>query len=289
MRVSCYLSLNNEEKTVRGEDVFAEGVAILRKEKIASATTAARLLLCFVLKTDDFRMRIVSFSDIERFCTLISQHKAGCPVSKLIGSRAFWDRVFYVDESVFDPRPDSETLIEAVLETIPGNATGQILDLGTGSGCLLETLLVHRPCMRGIGVDCSQQALLVAQKNAVRLGIADRVHFVCSNWDANLTRNRTFEVIISNPPYIPSKDIPTLPKAVLHDPFIALDGGEDGLACYREIASFVMPLLKHRGQLFLEIGEGQQKAVKKIFNILSYVRSYKDLSKIVRILHFTKE
>jgi release factor glutamine methyltransferase len=275
---------------LRSEDVFAEGVAILRKEKIASATTAARLLLCFVLGTKDFRAHTVSPADAERFRTLIVQHKAGCPVSKLIGSRAFWDQTFYVNENVLDPRPDSETLIEAVLQAIPENTTSsQILDLGTGSGCLLGTLLVHRPYMRGIGVDCSLQALFVAQKNAVRLGTANRTHFICSNWTAALAQKHNFEVIISNPPYISRRDIPALPKSVLYDPLIALDGGEDGLACYREIASSIMPLLCHKGQLFLEVGQGQQRAVKKIFNILRYAQSYKDLSGRVRVLQFIKE
>jgi release factor glutamine methyltransferase len=271
---------------MRGEDVFAEGVATLRENSIASATTAARSLLTFALGTEDFRTYPVSAAEKTHFRALIAQHKAGCPVSKLIGARAFWDQTFYVNAHVLDPRSDSETLIEAVLHAIPEEATGQILDLGTGSGCLLETILVHRPHMLGIGVDCSPQALQVAQQNAMRLGVASRLHFVCSDWGAAFASQRRFDIIISNPPYVARKEMQILPKAVLHDPLIALDGGEDGVARYREIAPYIHSLLRPHGHVFLEIGRGQKHAVKKIFNFLLYSGSHRDLSKRERVLQF---
>ncbi|MDR0407147.1 MAG: peptide chain release factor N(5)-glutamine methyltransferase [Holosporales bacterium] len=273
---------------MRRRELFSEGVATLREARIESASTAVRLFLAFVLGKEEFQEKEVSSANIEQFRALIAHHKIGYPVSKLIGCRYFWDKPFFVDINVLDPRPDSETLIEAILQTVPADFSGKVLDFGTGSGCLLETLLIHCPHMQGIGVDCSQQALQIAQKNAVHLGVIDRAHFVCSNWGKALNQRRKFDVILSNPPYIARKEIPTLPRSVaLYDPFIALDGGEDGLACYRDLVPSIRHFLRLHGHVFLEIDKGQQEAVKEIFNFLFYLEGYRDLSGKVRVLHFS--
>ncbi|MDR0661802.1 MAG: peptide chain release factor N(5)-glutamine methyltransferase [Holosporales bacterium] len=270
-----------------GKELFAETVAVFRAARIESATAAARALVSFVLDREDFREVFVSQEQKEQLLSLITQHRAGCPVSKLIKRKYFWDHPFFVNTDVLDPRPESETLIEAVLHTIPKEAEGLLLDFGTGSGCLLETLLLQHPHLRGLGVDCSFAALQVAQENARRLGVLSRSFFLCSDWGAALNTQQKFRIIVANPPYIARHEISALSPSVLFDPLLALQGGEDGYACYRTLAPHICRLLSPQGHLFLEIGNGQGKTVKKIFNFLSYRSSYKDLSGKVRVLYFS--
>ncbi|MDR2412116.1 MAG: peptide chain release factor N(5)-glutamine methyltransferase [Holosporales bacterium] len=270
-----------------GKELFIEAVAVFRAAHVESATAAARALVSFVLDREDFHEVFASQEQKEQLLSLIAQHKAGCPVSKLIKRKYFWNHPFFVNADVLDPRPESETLVEAVLRTIPKEMEAFLLDFGTGSGCLLETLLLQRPHFRGFGVDCSFAALQVAQENARRLGVLSRAFFLCSDWGTALNTQQKFEIITANPPYIAHHEISTLPPSVLFDPLLALQGGKDGYACYRALASHIYHLLSPQGHLFLEIGHGQEKTVKKIFNFLFYRGSYKDLSKKVRVLHFS--
>jgi release factor glutamine methyltransferase len=241
----------------------------------------------FVLGTDRFQEAPVSPKQAARVRFLVTRHQKGVPVSKLVGQKPFWEYLFCVNRYVLDPRPDSETLIEAALRVIPEDFSGSLLDFGTGSGCLLETLLLQRPHMRGLGVDCSPAALRIAHKNAVRLGVASRARFVCSHWGAALNGQQKWPVIIANPPYIARKEIPMLSPSVRCDPLLALLGGDDGLECYRALAPHIQALLSPGGQVFLEIGAGQQSAVREILRSLSYRESYRDLSGRVRVLRFS--
>jgi release factor glutamine methyltransferase len=272
---------------MRGREVFAESFASLKASRIESASAATRALVSFVLGTETFQDVLVRSEQSSRIHALIERHKAGCPISKLIGRKYFWDKPFFVNAHVLDPRPDSETLIEAALRIIPENSSAHLLDFGTGSGCLLETLLFQRPHLLGLGVDCSLDALYVAQKNAFHLGVAPRAYFVCSDWGAALDPQQKWDIIVANPPYIACREIPTLPLAVRFDPLIALQGGEDGLACYRALALYIQKLLSPQGHVFLEIGPHQSAAVKEIFNFLFYRGAYQDLSGKVRVLHFS--
>lgn len=212
------------------------------------------------------------------------------PVSRIIGEREFWGRRFLISPSTLDPRPDSEAMIEALLSA-PADAVGdrpRIMDLGTGSGCLLVTLLCEWPHAEGVAVDIDQDAIVTARQNARLHGVADRTMFLCGNWlDAV---GGKFDLIISNPPYIRSGDIGALePEVARHDPRRALDGGDDGLDSYRDIAHVARHRLATRGGLVFELGAGQLDAVTELLQQSGYdtFRSASDLSGTPRCLWAT--
>ena len=218
----------------------------------------------------------------------VERRKKGEPVSKIVGSKGFWTLDFYVTKDVLDPRADSETLIETVLKFFPDKEQSlDILDIGTGSGCLLVSLLYEYKNAKGTGIDISSKALEIAKKNAI--GYPAKFlekDFYSANFSEGL---QTYDIIISNPPYIETKDIDLLDEAVrIYDPLWALDGGKDGLAAYRELSKKIKPLLKKAGFVFFEIGQGQGSAVIKLMNEngFSFVDSFVDLGKIERVLVF---
>ncbi len=203
--------------------------------------------------------------EVARYNAVISRRAAHEPVSKIIGLRAFYGLDFRVTPDVLDPRPDSETLVDAVLEYADTTTSIRILDMGTGSGCLLLTLLHSLPNATGMGVDISPAALKVAQENANRLHLSEKTRFVCSNWLEKV--DETFDLVVCNPPYIGKNEAPTLSGDVLlWDPKLALFADEDGLAAYRAIASTLRRALSETGTAFFEIGLGQEKAVKRLFS-----------------------
>lgn len=185
------------------------------------------------------------------------------PVSRIVGHRGFWKSNFKVTPQTLDPRPDSETLVETALKTArPAPKT--ILDLGTGTGCLLLSLLQEWPEATGVGIDISAEAVETARENAAALGLSSRAKFLESKWE-NFESNESFDSIISNPPYIATGEIPTLePEVAKYDPMTALLGGEDGLDCYRSIAGLLPKWLKKGGWAFFEIGYKQAKDVNSI-------------------------
>ncbi len=187
----------------------------------------------------------------------LTERLEGKPLSKIYGKKEFWGIEFNVNECVLDPRPDSETLIEVALNYYKDKKPPErILDLGTGSGCLLLTLLNEFPQAQGVGVDLCEDALAVAQSNAETLNLCHRVRFVQSEWAKNI--NEEYDLVISNPPYIASNVIPNLEKEVKnHDPILALDGGEDGLKAYHDIFSDLFRILKEDGIALFEIGFDQ--------------------------------
>jgi release factor glutamine methyltransferase len=186
------------------------------------------------------------------------------PVSRVLGSRGFWSLEFELNEATLDPRPDSETLIEAVLDHIePREAPIRVLDLGTGTGCLLLSVLSEFPRARGTGVDIAPDCVAIARRNAKANDLEDRASFQVGNWDDDL--GAIFDVILCNPPYIPTSVVPTLePEVAVHDPPRALDGGADGLDCYRDLASRFNRILAENGHIFLEIGHDQRSDVSTI-------------------------
>lgn len=221
----------------------------------------------------------------------IRRRQAGEPVAKILGHCGFWDLDFIVSVDTLDPRPDSETMIESVLERYPDkNQSLNILDLGTGSGCLLLTLLKQYPKANGVGVDFSEKALEIAKKNAEKLQRPIRLlcrDFMQSDWTEGLDK---FDIIVSNPPYIPTKDIDCLDKSTRFDPFSALDGGADGLNAYRALANSVDAILKKNGTIFFEIGQGQEQSVCETMQQagFQFIKAYRDLGQIIRILVFKK-
>lgn len=180
------------------------------------------------------------------------------PVSKILRQKSFWDMDLLVTKDVLDPRPDTETLIEAVLEALPDrDANHTILDLGTGSGCIILALLREYPNARGIAVDRSPAALVVAQYNASELGLSDRVSFVCGDWASALAGGLA-DIVVSNPPYIRQGDMAGLmPEVRDHDPVLALEGGADGLEAYRCIVSDLRRITAEEALVMFELGVNQ--------------------------------
>ena len=220
------------------------------------------------------------------FENAVRRREAREPLSHILGEREFWGLRFQVNASVLDPRPDSETLVAAVLAQYPEPDTVvKIADLGTGSGCLLLSILSERPGAEGVGVDISESALSIARENAQRFGLAARANFNQSDWDSCL--DGTFDIVVSNPPYIPTTAIDDLaPEVARFEPHSALDGGADGLNAYRHIAAALPQILKPNGHVALEIGQGQDASVTRILRDggIRIVGLEKDLAGIPRCI-----
>jgi release factor glutamine methyltransferase len=189
----------------------------------------------------------------------------GEPLSRVLGRREFWGLSFALSEDTLDPRPESETLVEAVLARITDrSARPSFLDLGTGTGCLLLALLSECPAAIGFGTDIATGAIRTARNNAAELGFADRARFFVGDWGGALSGR--FEAIVANPPYIGTGELAQLPPEVrLYDPQRALDGGDDGLRAYRAIASDSPAMLASGGVLAVEVGGGKAPGVAAIF------------------------
>ena len=221
----------------------------------------ARILLANLLRLENKYLVSnveVANKDTETFFSMIKDRVNGKPVSKIISKRAFWDAEFYINSSTLDPRPDSEILVESALEVnkLLNKEKINILELGVGSGCILLSLLNEINGSMGIGIDKDINALKVAQSNAINLRISHKVSFIASNWTKSIKGK--FDIIISNPPYIKSSEIIYLQKEVRnHDPLIALDGGGDGLRCYREIMKTIKPFMNKNSFLLFEIDSWQ--------------------------------
>ena len=215
---------------------------------------------------------------------------AGEPVWRILGEREFWGLPFRLSPATLEPRPDSETIVEAALAQFAGRREEELklLDLGTGTGCLLIALLSELPRARGLGIDLSDEACRTAAANAVLNGVDGRVTFRQGSWTDGLTGR--FDLIVSNPPYIPSAEIATLSVEVReHDPLLALDGGADGLGPYRLFASALPPLLAPGGVIVFEIGAGQGPDVVALMRAggLEFRGSRNDLGGHERALIFT--
>ncbi len=211
------------------------------------------------------------------------------PLSRIIGKKGFWEHEFQLAPDVLDPRPDSETLIRVALDVFGHrrHEALRILDLGTGSGALLCSLLGEFPAASGLGVDLSAKACALAQTNLDALALQSRGEIVQGDWSAAI--GQTFDLIVSNPPYIATPVIETLePEVLLHDPRLALDGGPDGLQAYRQISQILGDLLNSEGIALFEIGYDQGSLVKGLFSSLRYPilglwRDYGDRDRVVGV------
>jgi release factor glutamine methyltransferase len=205
--------------------------------------------------------RPVDARQSNRFRVMLGRMVNREPLSRIVGRREFWGFEFALSTDTLDPRPETETLVEAVLKRKPDrHAPLRILDLGTGTGCLLLALLAEYPRAAGFGVDIAETAARTATRNAANLDLADRAHFFAGDWGAAISGR--FDAIVANPPYIASADLALLPVEVArHDPQRALDGGRDGLARYREIATLLPDLLAPDGIFACEVGANQADPV----------------------------
>ena len=248
---------------------LGRAAALLGAAGVERPRRDARLLLAEALGgrpelVTGYPERLLDPGQASRFRVLVERRAAREPVSRILGRREFWSLDLQVGADVLDPRPESETVIEAVLGRIDGRESPlRILDLGTGSGCLLLALLSELPRARGLGVDISPAALAVARENARNLGLSARAAFRQGDWAQGLTGS--WQVIVSNPPYIMDREIADLaPEVARYDPRLALSGGSDGLAAYRSLAPQVARRLAPQGTLALEIGAGQAGEVGRV-------------------------
>lgn len=233
---------------------------------LATPALDADLLLAAAVQTRRetliaYPEHLVSAAQQAFFHTMVSRRLAHEPVSRILGRREFWGLPFEITTHTLDPRPDSETLVGAALRAIEGIDSPVVLDLGTGSGCLLLAILHDRQDALGVGVDRDPNAAVVAARNAAALDLAGRAHIMAGSWGDAL-HPRLFDLVISNPPYIATDEIAGLSAGVArYDPLMALDGGPDGLAAYREITPLLPSLVRSGGMAVLEVGVGQAGAV----------------------------
>lgn len=267
-------------------EAFLMGMQKLKEAEIGEAQLDARLLLEEVCGTDHNTLlchgdREVSEAEEEQYRKALEQRAVHVPLQHLLGYQDFMGLRFQVNEYVLIPRQDTEILVEEAMRYLHDGM--RILDLCTGSGCILLSLLHYSNDCEGVGVDISQEALQVAAQNAELLGI--KADFLKSDLYEKVTGK--FDLLVSNPPYIERKVIPTLMEEVReYDPYIALDGGEDGLDFYRRIIGGAQDYLKRGGQILMEIGSGQAKVVSELlreagFKEIDVCRDFASLDRVV--------
>jgi len=201
----------------------------------------------------------------QRLAASVARREQREPISHILGRKAFWTLMLDVGPAVLTPRPDTETILDIVLARFPKERAFSVLDLGVGSGAIVLAILAERPLAKGLGVDVSEDALAVARDNAAQLGLANRVALLRGDWTFGLA-DEAFDLVVANPPYIPTADIATLdPEVRDFEPRLALDGGPDGLDAYRALAPEVLRVLKPGGLFAVEIGIGQAADVTALF------------------------
>lgn len=244
---------------------MAAAAARLRAAGVPDPARDARVLLAHAASVDAARVTLIAPEEIapeiaERFDNLVALRAVRVPVSQLVGVRAFYGRDFAISREVLDPRPETETLIERALAA----PFERVLDLGTGSGCILVSLLAETPDARGVGVDLSETACLQASANAVRHGVADRADVVRSDWFEAVEGR--FDLIVANPPYLAAAEMESVsPELRDHEPRMALTDEGDGLSVYRIIADQAQGYLTATGRVLVEIGYEQGDAVADMF------------------------
>ncbi len=250
---------------------------ILKQRDIENFALDARILIQYVLKIsrEDFILKAnkqISSADLDILDKLAQRRLQGEPVSKIIGKREFYGLEFQISSETLDPRPDTEILVSTILNNIDfKNDKYEILDLGTGSGCILLSLLHELPNSEGTGIDISKGAIKMAKKNAINLNLSNRLNLINTGWQ-DFSVQKRYDIIVSNPPYIPTQDIASLSKEVKNfDPNTALDGGVDGLNCYHDLARIIPSFLKEDGMVAIEIGYSQANDVCDIFKRYNFL------------------
>lgn len=265
--------------------------------RIGTAALDARLIVAFAAERDANSIAIFDALSVPpeseaKVAALVERRIAGEPVARILGEKEFWGLTFKLTRDTLVPRPDSETVVAAALAAV--DQTGgrdrplRVLDLGTGTGAILLALLSELPKAKGTGTDLAPGAVEAAKKNAEALGFAGRTEFLTGSWGDGLAGS--FDLVVSNPPYIRSGEIEGLPVEVwAFDPYLALDGGADGLAAYRTIIADLPRLLSDTGRAFLEVGAGQAGQVQDLaaeggFDSLTHA----DLAGIERVVELRR-
>ena len=275
-------------------EIINQGSKILKLNKIKSSSLDSEILLSSLLNLDRSRLIInhnsnVSNDEKKFFFNLINRRKNNEPISYITGYKDFWNNSFKVDKNVLIPRPDTETIVEQVLNYLTLLSTKKILDIGTGSGCIIISILKERKKCKGIGIDISKNAIKLAKYNAKIQHIKNRIKFFHSDID-NFFLDK-YDLIISNPPYIKQHEINGLEKDIKnYEPRVALNGGIDGYSKIRLTIKKSSALIKKNGKLFLEIGSNQVMETLKIlkFNGFFVNKIVKDLANKNRCVVSTK-
>ena len=250
------------------ENILNEGIDILQKNKIANPQLDSEILLSNSIKRDKKHIilnpkEVLNSEQLGKFKSLIERRKKGEPIAYLINKKEFWKDEFFVNKDVLIPRPDTELLIEQVLKIYSKDVQLQVLDIGTGSGCILLSILKERPNFYGTGIDICKKSINVSKFNAKQLNLFNRVKFIHSSVD-NFNIGK-YDLVVSNPPYIKLLNLKYLEKDVVNfEPKLALSGGFDGFSKIRKVINKASTLIKKNGKFILEIGFNQKNKVKKI-------------------------
>ena len=278
------------------QNLIKKGKKILLESGVQNAINEARIIIKKTLKKTELELILFPNQEISSKQSKLILHNfiertKGIPVSKIFGFKEFFSNEFIVNKNVLDPRPETELLVELVIKKIFKLRERKIslLELGVGSGCVIISILLStkKNKVSALGIDISDEALKIADKNIKKFKLEKRLKLKKSDWFSDV--NGKFDIIISNPPYIRTSDIKNLDKEVkLYDPLIALDGGLKGLGCFEKIARNAKYYLKENGIIFIEIGYGQINSVKKIFEKLGFkiFLKEKDLQGIIRVVGF---
>ena len=265
------------------ENILNEGIDILQKNKIANPQLDSEILLSNSIKRDKKHIilnpkEVLNSEQLGKFKSLIERRKKGEPIAYLINKKEFWKDEFFVNKDVLIPRPDSELIIEQVLKVYSKDDHLQVLDIGTGSGCILLSILKERSNFYGTGIDISKKSINVSKLNAKQLNLTNRVKFFHSSVD-NFKIGK-YDLIVSNPPYIEFFNLKYLEKDVINfEPKLALSGGFDGFSKIRKVINKAKTLIKKNGKFILEIGYNQKNKVKQIlkdegFYVKKAIRDY---------------
>ena len=250
------------------ENILNEGINILQKNKIANPQLDSEILLSSSIKRDKKHIilnpkEVLNSEQLGKFKSLIERRKKGEPIAYIINKKEFWKDEFFVNKDVLIPRTDSELIIEQVLKIYSKDVQLQVLDIGTGSGCILLSILKERSNFYGTGIDISKKSINVSKFNAKQLNLTNRVKFFHSSVDN--FNNGKYDMIVSNPPYIEQLSLKYLEKDVVNfEPKLALSGGFDGFSKIRKVINKASVLIKKNGKFILEIGFNQKNKVKKI-------------------------
>ena len=274
--------------------LIKQGSKILKKQNIDSHQIDAELLLSkairkdrvFLLTNDEYKVSKRETSDYLNFILRRKHHE---PLSYIIKRKEFWSLGFNVNHNVLIPRPETETIVEQVVRRFKGKGSLNILDIGTGSGCILLSILKELRNSYGTGIDKSFKALTIAKKNSRKLNLLQRAKFI--HCDVDNFNFGNYDVVVSNPPYICSRRIGYLGEDIKgFEPRMALDGGSSGLETITKVIIKAKKLLKTRGHLFMEIGDGQSRMVSSMLikNGLRSVKKFFDYNKTIRCIMSTK-
>ena len=272
------------------KDLVDSGVKILKDNNIKNPILDAEIILSSIIKKERDYI-ILNETDqinqflIKKFYNFINRRKIGEPISYIVKSKYFWNNCFYINKDVLIPRPDTEHLVEEVLKLVRVNSRKSVLDIGTGSGCILLSILKERKLLTGYGIDISKKSINVCKINAKKLEIKNRAKFYVSDIDKFFLGK--YDIVVSNPPYIDTSKIKYLEKDVSKfEPRLALDGGVDGFSEITKVVSKTKDLLKKNGLFILEIGFKQKKKVveilkKKGFYIKKITKDYSGIDRCI--------